>query len=55
MIIHILVNNAGFSLSKKFLEYKITDWQKTLDINLTTPFLLTQIISKNFMNSGQHN
>ena len=50
--INILVNNAGFTSSKNFLKYKITDWKKTLEINLTTPFILSQLISKSFMNSG---
>ncbi len=50
--IDTLINNAGFSSSKKFLEYSLADWKKTLEINLTSPFILSQLISKSFMNSG---
>ena len=50
--IDILINNAGFTSSRDFLDYKLKDWEKTLRINLTAPFLLTQMISKSFMNSG---
>jgi NAD(P)-dependent dehydrogenase (short-subunit alcohol dehydrogenase family) len=52
--IDILINNAGFTSSKDFLNYKLKDWEKTLKINLTAPFLLTQMISKSFMNSGSN-
>ncbi len=50
--INVLINNAGYTSSKKFLDYKLKEWEKTLRINLTAPFLLTQMISKNFMVSG---
>ena len=50
--IDTLINNAGFSSSKNFLEYSLADWKKTLEINLTSPFMLSQLISKSFMNSG---
>tara|TARA_B100001057_G_C22749208_1_gene911046 strand:- start:249 stop:1016 length:768 start_codon:yes stop_codon:yes gene_type:complete len=50
--INVLINNAGFTSSKNFLKYKLADWEKTININLTTPFLISQIISKNFMRSG---
>jgi NAD(P)-dependent dehydrogenase (short-subunit alcohol dehydrogenase family) len=50
--IDVLINNAGFSFTNSFHKYKLTDWAKTLKINLTTPFLLSQLISKNFMKTG---
>ena len=50
--INILINNDSFTASRSFLEYKLEDWEKTIKINLTTPFILSQIISKSFMNSG---
>jgi NAD(P)-dependent dehydrogenase (short-subunit alcohol dehydrogenase family) len=40
--VDILVNNAGYAVFKPFLEYTQDDWQRTLDVNLTAPFLLTQ-------------
>ncbi len=48
----VLINNAGFTTSKNFLKYELKDWDKTLKINLTAPFLLSQQIAKNFMRSG---
>ena len=50
--IDILINNAGYTKSKNFLEYKLKDWEKTLKINLTAPFIFSQIVSKKFMKSG---
>jgi NAD(P)-dependent dehydrogenase (short-subunit alcohol dehydrogenase family) len=50
--INTLINSAGFTSSQKLFNYKLDDWNKTLKINLTTPFILSQLISKNFMNSG---
>ena len=50
--IDILINNAGFTSSKNFFYYKIKDWEKTLRINLTTPFMITQLIAKKFMKKG---
>ncbi len=50
--IDVLINNAGFTSSNNFLKYELADWKKTININLTIPFLLSQTVSKNFMNSG---
>jgi NAD(P)-dependent dehydrogenase (short-subunit alcohol dehydrogenase family) len=40
--IDILVNNAGVRSVHSYLEQPLDDWRRTLDINLTAPFLLTQ-------------
>ena len=50
--IDILINNAGFTYSQKFSKYSLKNWKKTIDINLTTPFILSQLISRKFMISG---
>ena len=50
--IDILINNAGFTSSRNFLNYKQDDWDKTIRINLTAPFIVSQLVSKNLMNSG---
>ncbi len=50
--IHILINNAGYTSSKNFLSYNFKEWEKTLQINLTAPFLISQMISKYCMPSG---
>ena len=53
--IDVLINNAGVTIpSKNNGAYQINDWQKTIEINLTTPFFCSQII-KDYMknnNSG---
>lgn len=37
-----LVNNAGIAVVKPIAEISLDDWQRTLAINVTAPFLLTQ-------------
>jgi len=48
--IDVLINGAGFTSSKNFFNYNLNDWEKTLTINLSTPFLISQAISKDYMN-----
>ena len=50
--IDVLINGAGFTSSKNFFNYNLDDWKKTLTINLSTPFLISQAISKNYMNDN---
>ena len=38
----LLVNNAGIAVVKPFREITLTEWQQTLGVNVTAPFLLTQ-------------
>lgn len=38
----VLVNNAGLMLEGTVLESSEEDWEKTLQVNLTAPFLLTK-------------
>jgi 3-oxoacyl-[acyl-carrier protein] reductase len=40
--LNILVNNAGIAVVKPFREITLTEWQQTLGVNVTAPFLLTQ-------------
>lgn len=42
--IDILVNNAGFAEFTPFEELGLAAWQRTLDVNLTGPFLCTQAV-----------
>ena len=37
-----LVNNAGHAVFKPALETTLAEFQRTLDVNLTGPFLLTK-------------
>ncbi|MEJ7739229.1 MAG: 3-oxoacyl-ACP reductase family protein [Chitinophagaceae bacterium] len=51
--VDILVNNAGINPTKPLLELSLTDFQQSLDVNLTSAFLTTQaalpsMIEKNF-------
>ena len=43
--IDILVNAAGINLRTSAEDLTLTDWQKTIDINLTAPFYLSQLVS----------
>lgn len=45
-IIDVLINCAGFTSGKESQEYDFDLWKKTLDINLTAPFLLSQLVAK---------
>src|SRR5260370_24245999 len=38
----LLVNNAGMAIVKPFGEITFVEWEQTLGVNVTAPFLLTQ-------------
>lgn len=38
----VVVNNAGVMAEQPFLETSLEDWERTLRINLTAPFLVTR-------------
>ena len=38
----ILINNAGYADFHAFADLSLETWQRTLDVNLTGPFLVTQ-------------
>jgi len=40
--LNVLVNNAGVAIVKPFCEITEIEWQQTLGVNVTAPFLLTQ-------------
>jgi NAD(P)-dependent dehydrogenase (short-subunit alcohol dehydrogenase family) len=40
--IDLLVNNAGIAVVKPFGEITAVEWEQTLGVNVTTPFMLTQ-------------
>lgn len=44
--IDILVNNAGTSWSAPMEEHPLHGWQKVMDLNVTSPFVLTQQVGK---------
>lgn len=48
----VLVNNAGISLGGKLPDASLADWNTMMSVNLTAPFLLSQLFIRNAM---QHN
>jgi NAD(P)-dependent dehydrogenase (short-subunit alcohol dehydrogenase family) len=42
--IDILVNNAAFARGTRFPELSAEEWRTTVEVNLTTPFLLSQAV-----------
>ena len=40
--VDLLVNNAGIAIVKPFAEITPVEWEQTLGVNVTAPFLLTQ-------------
>lgn len=40
--LHVLVNSASIFQRRKLLEVTPEEWQQTMDVNLTAPFLCTQ-------------
>jgi NAD(P)-dependent dehydrogenase (short-subunit alcohol dehydrogenase family) len=38
----ILINNAGIEPTNTILDFSLDDWRRTLEVNLTAPFLLSQ-------------
>lgn len=43
----VLVNNAGVSVGGKLSDATLEEWQLMLDVNLTAPFILTQLFVNN--------
>lgn len=46
--IDLLVNNAGIAIVEPLEEISLEVWQKTFDVNVTAPFLLTQKLLSKF-------
>ncbi len=40
--VDILINNAGAAWGQDYLEFSESGWDKTMDLNLKSPFFLTQ-------------
>jgi short-subunit dehydrogenase len=40
--LNVLVNNAGIAVVKPFAEVTAVEWEQTLGVNVTAPFMLTQ-------------
>ena len=48
----VLVNNAGIAVVKPVPEISLDEWQRTLAINVTAPFLLTQALAPQMPRGG---
>lgn len=44
--VDILINNAGFTLGKPFLEYSVADWRRQMSTNLDGVFFCTQAAAR---------
>lgn len=51
--VDILVNNAGASMIARSEELSLADWQYTLDLNLTGPFLCAQEAARRMLHHGR--
>lgn len=47
--IDVLVNCAGFTMGEKSEKYPVELWQKTIAINMTAPFLISQMAAERMM------
>ncbi len=48
----ILVNNAGENVPGQILDYAVADWRRTLEVNLTAPFLLARGVAPAMVERG---
>ncbi|MFH8607508.1 SDR family oxidoreductase [Streptomyces sp. NPDC018029] len=51
--IDVLVNNAGLNRRATVVEETLEDWQRILDVNLTSPFRLSQIAAARMIEQGR--
>jgi NAD(P)-dependent dehydrogenase (short-subunit alcohol dehydrogenase family) len=51
--VDILVNNAAYSDNKTILEISKADWDKTLAVTLTGPFLVSKHVAQRMVDQGQ--
>ena len=49
----ILINNAGIEHRAPFVDYPSEDWDRVLRVNLTAPFVLTQLAAPHLSASGR--
>ena len=50
---NVLVNDAGITKGTPAEDYAFEDWEATLDVNLTVPFLLSQMFAKTLIKENQ--
>ncbi len=50
--VHILINNAGINIRGNLLDYKLDDWRKVIDTNLTAVFLMSRAMVPHMKAAG---
>jgi len=50
--IDVLINNAGVSDTKRFLEYEDADWDRIVDTNLKAPWQCSQEIARHMVDTN---
>ena len=43
--LNVLINNAGIAVVKPLADHSLEEWQRTLAVNITAPFLLTKLLA----------
>ena len=51
--IDVLVNNAGIWLKGEVADIPLVDWERTMAVNLTAPFLLSQSLVRDLRKDGR--
>lgn len=51
--VDILINNAGINAAKLVVELSRDEWERVLSINLTGPFLCSQIFARHMIEQGR--
>jgi 3-oxoacyl-[acyl-carrier protein] reductase len=51
--LNVLVNNAGIAVFAPFLEHSLDAWRRTLEVNLTSMFVLGQIAARAMVAQGK--
>ena len=51
--VDVLVNNAGIAISEPFLQHTQKTWDRTLAVNLTSMFMLSQRVARTMVARGQ--
>lgn len=51
--VDILINNAGSIERAPAIEHKLDAWDKIIEINLSSHFILTQVIAKTMIENGE--
>lgn len=51
--VNVLVNNAGIAVTQAFLEHTIANWDRTMDVNLRSMFILSQQVARIMVEQGK--